>query len=144
MATVTDKVTIAADPETVFAAYTARMGEWWPFQGTYRYTFAPEGTSPDGIFMEAAEGGRFYERWADGTEHQIGIVKVWKPPSEVVYTWEVDGWSAPSTVTVRFVAEGTSTTVIVEHSGLPDDQTAAGYSTGQKEILAVFAEYVGG
>ena len=144
MARVTEKITINADRSTVFAAYTGRIGEWWPWKGTYKYTFAPEGVDPDDLTMEAGEGGRFFETWSDGTEHQIGTVTVWKPTTEVAYTWEVAEWSEPSTVTVRFVAEGSMTTVIVEHENLPDDETAMGYSVGQKEILGKFADYVMG
>lgn len=144
MATVSEKVSIDADARTVFIAYTERMSEWWPWRGKYRYTFAPEGVEPDKMIMESGEGGRFYERFADGTEHQIGSVTVWRPYEEVTYTWEVAEWDLPSVVTVRFVDEGDRTTVVVEHSDLPDDGTAVGYSEGHQEILAAFAMLVEG
>ena len=144
MATVSEKVSIVADQATVFNVYTSRMSEWWPWKGKYRYTFAPEGVEPDKLIMEPGVGGRFYERFSNGTEHQIGTVTVWRPNEQVSYTWEVAEWDEPSLVTVRFVAEGDMTTVVVEHSGLPDDATAMGYSEGQKEILGVFAEFVEG
>lgn len=144
MARISEKVTIKADPETVFTAYTADIGKWWPWRGKFKYTFAPEGVEPEDLVMESGEGGRLYERWSDGTEHQIGVVRLWRPHDEVAYTWEVAEWSQPSTVTVRFVAEGNHTTVIVEHDNLPDDATAMGYSSGHKEILGVFAGYLMG
>lgn len=144
MKTVTESITIEADPQTVFTAYTEKMSDWWPWSGTYKYTFAPEGTEPDRIVMEPGEGGRFYEVWADATEHQIGIVKVWRPAEKVVYTWEVEDWDAPSTVTVTFERSGSSTTVTVVHDGLPSDGTAMGYSVGQKEILGAFADHMNG
>ncbi|MCB1247714.1 MAG: SRPBCC domain-containing protein [Acidimicrobiia bacterium] len=144
MATVSEKVTIDADAARVFAAYTEKIGEWWPWRGVFTYTFAPDGVEPHDIRFETHEGGRFYEVWSDGTEHQIGVVKVWRPSTELVYSWEVAGWDAPSTVTVRFITDGAATTVVVEHSDLPDDDTATGYSIGQREILGVFAEYVEG
>ncbi len=142
MATISEKVTIQADRETVFTAYTEKIGEWWPWRGTYKYTFAPEGIEPEALTMETEEGGRFYETWSDGTEHQIGTVRVWKPHDEVAYSWEVADWPEVSIVTVRFVSDGDTTTVIVEHENLPDEGTAMGYSTGQKEILGTFAAYV--
>lgn len=144
MATVIESITINADPGTVFVAYTERMNEWWPWKGTYKYTFAPDGVDPDRIVMESGEGGRFYEVWSDGTEHQIGMVKVWRPSTEVVYTWEVDGWETPSIVTVRFEPVGNATKVTVEHSDLPNDGIAMGYSVGQQEILTEFSTYMNG
>jgi uncharacterized protein YndB with AHSA1/START domain len=144
MATVSEKVSIAADSVTVFRVYTERMSEWWPWKGKYRYTFAPEGVEPDKLIMEPEVGGRLYEQFANGTEHQIGSVTVWKPHHEVAYTWEVEKWDEPSTVTVRFLEEGGQTTVVVEHSNLPDDATAMGYSEGHREILGAFANLVEG
>lgn len=144
MAMVSEKISIVADQVTVFNVYTGRMSDWWPWRGKYRYTFAPDGVEPDKFIMEARAGGRFYERFADGTEHQIGTVTVWKPHEEVAYTWEVDDWDEPSVVTVRFLEEGGKTTVVVEHDNLPDDATAMGYSEGHREILGVFAKFVEG
>jgi len=128
----------------VFNVYTDQMSDWWPWKGKYRYTFAPEGTEPDKLLMEPWVGGRLYERFADGTEHQIGSVTVWDPPNEVVYTWEVAEWEEASVISVRFVDEGGRTTVVVEHDNLPDDMTAMGYSEGHREILGVFAGFVEG
>ncbi len=141
MSMVSEKVNVAADRTTVFHAYVSQMNAWWPWQGEYTYSFAPESTSPDSIILEGKVGGRFFERFADGTEHQIGTVTKWDAPNEIAYTWEVEGWPTPSTVTVRFIAEGDTTTVVVEHDGLPDDGTARGYSVGHREILAVFASH---
>ncbi len=141
MSMVSEKVNVAADRATVFNAYVNEMNSWWPWKGEYTYSFAPEGTSPDSIILEGKVGGRFFERFADGTEHQIGTVTKWDPPNEIAYTWEVESWPAPSTITVRFVADGNTTTVVVEHENLPDDDTARGYSAGHREILRVFASH---
>lgn len=142
MAMVSEKISIVADQVTVFNVYTEHMSDWWPWRGKYRYTFAPEGVEPDRLIMESGVGGRLYERFEDGTVHQIGSVTVWNPPHEVAYTWEVEEWDEPSIVTVRFLDEGGRTTVVVEHDNLPDDGTAMGYSEGHREILAAFADLV--
>jgi uncharacterized protein YndB with AHSA1/START domain len=142
MATINEKIDIVADQVTVFNIYLDRIDEWWPRQKTYRYSFAPPETAPDRILFEPRAGGRFYERFADGTEYTIGTIIVFDPPNELTYTWKAPDWAAPSTVRVRFVASGDVTTVMVEHSDLPDDETASGYAVGQAEILSVFAAFV--
>ena len=144
MPVVSEKISVATDQMTTFNAYVNQINEWWPRRGQYNYSFAPEGVDPDQIMFEPHEGGRFFERFADGNEHTIGTVVSWDPPTEIAYTWEVAEWADISTVRVRFVAEGNSTTVVVEHDGLPDEDTAAGYSAGHKEILDVFTEFVRG
>ncbi|MEZ5175310.1 MAG: SRPBCC domain-containing protein [Acidimicrobiia bacterium] len=141
MSMVRETVSVKADRATVFDAYVNEMSAWWPWKGRFTYSFAPEGTSPESIILEGRLGGRFFERFADGTEHQIGTVTSWRPPDEVAYTWEVEGWRNPSTITVRFVDDGDATTVVVEHTRLPDAESERGYSEGHREILAKFAVY---
>lgn len=142
MAAINEKIDIVADQVTVFNIYVNRIDEWWPRQKTYRYTFAPPTTEPDRMLFEPEEGGRLYERFADGAEYTIGTVEVYDPPNEIVYTWKAPEWTDPSTVRVRFLASGDTTTVVVEHTGLPDDETASGYAVGHVEILQVFASFV--
>lgn len=142
MAAVNEKVDIVADRVTVFNIYVDRIDEWWPRRGErYRYSFAPEGTEPAHIRFDARQGGRFYEEFADGSQYDIGTLEVYDPPEEIVYTWQAPDWAEPSRVHVRFVQSGDTTTVIVEHTGLPDDVTAAGYAEGLREILGVFSEF---
>lgn len=142
MATVNEKIDIVADQVTVFNVYVNRIDEWWPRQKTYRYTFAPADSGPDRIRFEPRVGGRLYESFADGSEYTIGAIEVFDPPFEIVYTWQAPDWPAPSTIHVRFLASGETTTVVVEHTGLPDDETASGYAAGHAEILSVFADFV--
>jgi uncharacterized protein YndB with AHSA1/START domain len=143
MAVVSEKIDIVADQVTVFNVYVNQINEWWPRRGeTNRYSFAPDTTEPDQILLDAKEGGRYYEVFADGTEHTIGTITTWDPPNEVAYTWDVAGWQGTSTVTVRFVASGDTTTVMVEHDGVPEGKEGEGYSAGHKEILGIFAAFV--
>jgi uncharacterized protein YndB with AHSA1/START domain len=145
MAVVSEKIDIVADQVTVFNVYVNEINEWWPRRGeTNRYSFAPDSTEPDRIRFDAKEGGRYYEVFADGTEHTIGTIETWDPPHELAYTWVVADWPGKSIVTVRFVSSGTTTTVIVEHDGLPEGKEGEGYSAGHREILDVFAAFVEG
>ena len=143
MAVVSEKIDIVADQVTVFNVYVNQINEWWPRQGeSNRYSFAPDTTKPDQILFEPKQGGRYYEVFADGTEHTIGTIEAWDPPNEFAYTWVVAGWPGQSTISVRFVSSGETTTVIVEHDGVPDGEEGDGYSAGHKEILGIFAAFV--
>jgi uncharacterized protein YndB with AHSA1/START domain len=74
--------------------------------------------------MEPREGGRWYERSADGGECDWGRVLAWEPPHRVVLSWEISAdWqpdpSIDTQVEVRFHAEDERTTrVELEHRGL--------------------------
>ena len=145
MAVVSEKIDIIADQLTVFNIYVNQINEWWPRRGAEnKYSFAPDTTEPGQILFDPVEGGRYYEIFADGTEHTIGTIQTWAPPHEIAYTWDVDEWPGISTVTVRLVSSGNTTTVIVEHDGIPDGPAGEGYSAGHKEILGIFAAFVEG
>ena len=55
---------VAGSPEDAFDLFTAGIGQWWPLKEGYSFggDRAPE------IVLEAAPGGRFYERFVDGDE----------------------------------------------------------------------------
>lgn len=145
MTVISEKIDIVADQSTVFNIYVNQINDWWPRRGAEnKYSFAPDTTEPDQIRFDPMEGGRYYEIFADGTEHTIGTIQTWDPPNEVSYTWDVAEWPGISTVTVRFVSAGNTTTVIVEHDGVPDGKEGEGYSAGHKEVLGIFASFVEG
>lgn len=52
-----------------FAAYTRRIGEWWP--AGFR---AFDRQEPGTIVIEPRAGGRVYETGPDGAEHDWGVV----------------------------------------------------------------------
>lgn len=136
---IAEAIEIGAAPDRVFRAYVEEIDAWWPRRGTYRYSFAPAGTESAAIGFEPRPGGRFYERYADGSEYEIGRIERWEPPDRLTYTWKAPGWADSSTVDVAFVrlAEG-RTRVEVTHAGLlaPLED---GYATGLREMLAAFA-----
>lgn len=136
---IAESIEVAAAPDRVFRAWVEEIDAWWPRRGTYRYSFAPESTEPDSIRFEPQPGGRFFERFADGTEFEIGRIVRWEPPHRLTYTWRAPGWRDDSTVDVAFVAlpEG-RTRVELTHTDLAAP-IEDGYATGVREILAAFA-----
>ena len=82
------------------------------------------GGGPRRGLEEVRVGGRFYERYADGTEFDIGHVTAYQPPTLVGFTWRVQSWGVTTQVEVRFIADGAGTRVELEHSGW--GQTASG------------------
>jgi uncharacterized protein YndB with AHSA1/START domain len=76
--------------------------------------------------LEPKEGGRWYERDAEGTECDWGRVLLWDPPEHLVLTWQIaPGFVAEgdperaSRVEVRFAAHSMGSTVVtLMHDGL--------------------------
>lgn len=110
-------LTVAAPPERAFEVFTAGFASWWPsshsvIEGGY-----------EGAHIEPREGGRWYERHADGGEAEWGRVLAWDPPRRVVLSWAVGPTREPETdparmseVEARFIAEGgQGTRVELEH-----------------------------
>jgi uncharacterized protein YndB with AHSA1/START domain len=94
--------------EHAFAVFTARIDAWWP--SGHRHL-------PDArLTLEGRVGGRFFERGADGREHELGEVTRWEPPHRVAYTWHPGALTRPTAVEVRFSAQGATTRVEVTHA----------------------------
>ncbi|MFL6128968.1 MAG: SRPBCC family protein [Mycobacteriales bacterium] len=117
--TVRRSVTVGAPADRAFAVFTEGFDGWWPVEHHI-------GASPPQVrTMEPREGGRWYERAADGTECDWGRVLAWEPPHRLLLAWQIDGrWqydpdpARASEVEVRFVPEGPATTrVELEHRG---------------------------
>jgi len=76
---------VKADSQRCFAAFTGRIGSWWP-------RFATIGIAPQAdVILEPRPGGRWYERGTDGSEAEWGKVLLWEPPTRVVLAWQIDG-----------------------------------------------------
>jgi uncharacterized protein YndB with AHSA1/START domain len=105
--------------------------------------------------IEPHEGGRWFERGADGSECQWGRVLVWQPPTRLVLAWQIDAqWQFdPELVTeldIRFVPDGDGMTrVELEHRHIErfGDKAAALRESldspdGWSGLLAAFADRV--
>ena len=101
-------VILRCDPDRAFALFTEHAGLWWP--AGRRHTEDESST----IRMERS--GRFFERAEDGTEIELGIVRVFDPPARLVLDWFTgSGRDTPTLVDVRFEAAGDGTRVTVTH-----------------------------
>src|SRR5690606_14850692 len=81
--TVTRTTVVQAPPEKAFEVFTAGMTRWW----NPEYTIG--GQPYAAVVVEPHEGGRWYERAADGTECDWGRVLTWDPPARLVLTWQI-------------------------------------------------------
>jgi uncharacterized protein YndB with AHSA1/START domain len=143
---VTRSVTVSAPPERAFRAFTEEIGRWWPLADGFAFA----GDRWQDMLMEGREGGRLYERSRDGRDFHIGTVKVYDPPSRLVFTWgeATEEWAAPTEVEVRFTEEGDGTRVDLEHRdfervGPTAEETAKDYERGWPMVLDRLAGYAG-
>ena len=111
-------VTVKADPQRSFTAFTGNMAAWWPASHTIGGSQKPE------VVLEGRVGGRWYERGPEGAECEWGKVLVWDPPGRLVLAWQLNGlWKYdPALVTeveITFTALGNGATrVDLEHRNL--------------------------
>jgi DNA-binding transcriptional ArsR family regulator/uncharacterized protein YndB with AHSA1/START domain len=85
---------------------------WWPV--ATHHLAEPHGTE---AILEPFQGGRWYERAADGTETDWGTVLAWQPPYRLLLTWQVSpAWTYEpdpvrgSEIEVTFTPEGPDVT----------------------------------
>jgi uncharacterized protein YndB with AHSA1/START domain len=124
--------------EDAFRLFVDEMRRWWPNKDG-KYTYG--GDRAHDVFLEARLGGRFYERYTDGEEFEIGQVTELDRPNRIVFTWGAGARAEGTTVVdVRFTSEGDSTRVEVEHRDIENmGPMAHGFDSGWDEVLA---EYV--
>jgi|tagenome__1003787_1003787.scaffolds.fasta_scaffold20969249_5 uncharacterized protein YndB with AHSA1/START domain len=116
---VRQSVVVETSQERAFEVFTARLADWWPLE-----THVIGAEPVVAAVIEPREGGRWYERSADGRESDWGRVLAWEPPRRVVLSWQISAdWQADTgidtQVEVRFTAEDDRRTrVDLEHRGL--------------------------
>lgn len=102
------QIRVRCDPSRAFEVFTSRIDAWWPRShrkvASSRLVIEPW---PSGRFVEIAEGGE---------EVELGRVLAWDPPRALSYTWRPGAITGPTTVEVRFAAEGDATLVSIVHS----------------------------
>lgn len=135
-------VTVAVPPERAWAAFTTRIGEWWP-AGTHSIG---EAKVVDVVLMPGLDG-EIQERWADGETHHWGRITAWEPPSRLAFWWRptLDTTREPTQVEVVFAAVASGTEVTLTHTGwevLGSDAAAsrAGYAEGWPPVLRHFVD----
>ncbi len=109
--TIHKSIRVERPPATAFKAFCEEIGQWWPKGPSFN------GKDLADMCIEGRIGGRFYERYSDGTEYDIGQVTAYQPPGRVAFTWRAPSWEVATQVEVRFIADGAGTRVELEHSG---------------------------
>ena len=133
-------VVLRCAPERAFALFTQHASEWWP--ADRRHTKDSAST----IRMEAT--GRFFERATDGTEIELGVVRLYAPTSKLVLDWYPGtGRQHPTQVEVTFDAIESGTRVTIMHGpGVAGAdlyaQNVAKYGPSWELVLAALANYV--
>jgi uncharacterized protein YndB with AHSA1/START domain len=143
-------VTVEASQARAFAVFTEGLGTWWQLGDKHIGE-----TPPETAVMEPREGGRWFERAADGGECDWGRVLAWEPPERLVLSWQIDAaWKHDpdpangSEIEVRFIPEGPSTTrVDLEHRGFERHgaggetiRAAVGSEGGWPGLLRAYAD----
>ena len=111
-------VEVRAPIERAFAVFASRMGDWW-----HKEHSVAKGTTQADVIIEPREGGRWYEKGADGSEHPWGRVLLWDPPRRLTLAWQLTREFAydpdfETTVDVTFEERGDTTIVRFEHRDL--------------------------
>lgn len=137
---VRESVRVELPPYEAFRLFTDGINEWWPLDEGYSYG----GDRAREIFLEPVQGGRFFERFIDGDEFQVGTVTTCLPPELIIFTWRSPEWTAETEVQVRFVAEPAGTAVELEHRGFerlgPDGEAIAQrWRGGWPRVIQAFA-----
>lgn len=135
---VNESVRVDGPPRAAFELFTDGIDRWWPL---VHFSYGAE--RAQGIYLEPRLGGRFYERFTDGDELQVGEVLLVDAPHRIVFSWQAPDWPAPTEVEVRFTADGDGTIVAVEHRAFdrlgPDGTTMRdGFAGGWPGVLAAF------
>ncbi len=108
-------VTVNAPQARAFEIFTSGIDRWWP--KVHHLGATPLVKS----IIEPRLGGRWYSQHEDGSETITGHMRVWEPPSRLVFSWEINSdWKPDSTIAseveVNFIAESANVTrVELEH-----------------------------
>jgi uncharacterized protein YndB with AHSA1/START domain len=109
--TIRKSIRVECPPQIAFRIFCETIGEWWPKGSSFN------GKVLIDMIIEGRIGGRFFERYAGGTEYEIGRVIEYEPPGRVSFTWRAPSWDYATQVQIRFAAEDSGTRVELEHSG---------------------------
>ena len=132
--------TLRCSPEKAFRAFVEKVDLWWP-KGHRKF----EGST---LRFEPRVGGRFFEDHPTDGQFVLGEVLEFTPPEALRFTWHPGKLSSPTEVSVRFVAEGETTQVLIEHSegsaamGEQWPERAALFVAGWTRVLAALDAHI--
>lgn len=106
---------VDADLQRTFDVFTSEIGQWWRPNASFAFT--PR--SPGLLTFEPGEGGRLIETLSNGKVFEIGRVRVWSPPTRLVFSWRQATFAPDqeTEVEVTFEPADGQTRVTVEHRG---------------------------
>ncbi len=135
--TIRKSIRVERPRDVSFRVFCEEIGQWWP------HGFGGEGSK---IALEPRVGGRFYESRRDGSEYEIGRITAYEPPAVVAFTWRAPSWNVTTQVEVRFIADGDSTLIELEHRGWEQSpkvaETRKSYDGGWVGILGHFQNHL--
>ena len=134
-------VQVPLSPPEAFRLFTDGIQDWWPLEEGYSYG----GDRAKEVHLEPRVQGRFFERFVDGDEFEVGRVTVCEPPDRIVFTWRDPDWIAETEVEVTFVAEADATHVSLRHRGFDRlgpgwEGIAAQWAGGWPRVIEAFAQ----
>ena len=101
-------IALPCDPARAFALFTEQAGSWWPAERRH--------TKDAGSLIRMEAAGRFFERAGDGTEVELGVVRLFEPGKRLLLDWYPGtGRAHPSQVNVTFEAIDGGTRVTIHH-----------------------------
>lgn len=132
--------TVSVEPQRAFELFTDRVDQWWQRSPQFRFRPDARGT----LAFEAGVGGRFFERYEDGSIFVIGRISAWEPGSRLVFTWRGINYAEHESTEVEILFEpiGSGTRVTVEHRGF--QRLPAGHAALHGLSGRAFGELFGG
>lgn len=115
IAPVRKSIRVNASQAHAFAVFTAELDRWWPRKANIGASALKK------TVIEQRLGGRWYQVGEDGSEADVGKIRVWEPPRRFVVSWDINRHWKPdpavgSEVEIRFLADGPNATRIeLEH-----------------------------
>ncbi len=106
-----------------------------------RWMLGPSGWTMPVCEIDLRVGGKYLYTWrsqTDGSEFSTGgEYREIDPPRKLVYTWAWESKPGIDTVvTVEFLDRGTSTEVVLTHTGFPEEAARARHEQGWTGCLA--------
>ena len=132
-------VLLACNPQRAFALFTEQAGLWWPADRRH--------TADAHSAIRIESGGRFFERAADGSEVELGVVRHFEAPDRLRLDWYPGtGQANPTQVDIRFEAVDGGTRVTVRHgpagaaaAAAAFERTAPAFAQSWNLVLAALA-----